>query len=69
MSETVYEVTGMTCGHCAAAVERELNKIPGVTKVAVNIETGAVTVDSEAVLERTQVAAAIEEAGYELSGN
>lgn len=69
MSETVYEVTGMTCGHCAAAVERELKKIPGVTKVAVNIETGAVTVDSEAVLERTQVAAAIEEAGYELSGN
>lgn len=69
MSETVYHVTGMTCGHCAAAVERELKKIPGVTEVDVNIETGAVKVASEALLERTDVAAAIEEAGYELIGN
>ncbi len=69
MSESVYHVTGMTCGHCAAAVERELKKIPGVTEVDVNIETGAVKVASEALLERTDVAAAIEEAGYELIGN
>ncbi len=69
MSESVYHVTGMTCGHCAAAVERELKKIPGVTEVDVNIETGAVKVASDALLERTDVAAAIEEAGYELIGN
>lgn len=69
MSETVYQVTGMTCGHCAAAVERELKKIAGVTEVQVNVESGAVTVESNALLERTDVAAAIEEAGYELAGN
>lgn len=69
MSETVYHVTGMTCGHCAAAVERELKKIAGVTEVDVDVETGAVKVESDALLERTEVAAAVEEAGYELIGN
>ncbi|VBA40723.1 hypothetical protein LAUMK13_03201 [Mycobacterium innocens] len=32
-------VTGMTCGHCAAAVREEIDKVPGVT--AVNVELAA----------------------------
>jgi copper chaperone CopZ len=36
MTETTtssYSVTGMTCGHCAAAVTRELQALDGVTDV------------------------------------
>jgi copper chaperone len=62
-----YSVTGMTCGHCAASVTEELSAIAGVTAVEVVLETGEVTVTSEAPLSAAVVAAAIAEAGYELA--
>ena len=61
-----YSVAGMTCGHCVSAVTNELLAIDGVTAVDVDLETGRATVTSETPMDRTQVAAAIEEAGYEL---
>ncbi|GAA1001003.1 heavy-metal-associated domain-containing protein [Nocardiopsis tropica] len=64
--ETTYTVTGMTCGHCASSVREEISEIGGVTGVDVNVETGAVTVASEAELTRDQVEAAVTEAGYTL---
>jgi copper chaperone len=63
-----YTVQGMTCGHCAAAVTEEVNKIDGVESVAVDVESGTVLVVSSAELDPTRVAAAVEEAGYELVG-
>lgn len=67
MSTTeTYTVNGMTCQHCAASVSEELSEVPGVEGVAVDVETGAVTVASAAPLERSAVQAAINEAGYEL---
>ena len=39
-----YRVTGMTCGHCVASVTEEISEIVGVTDVAVDLPTGAVTV-------------------------
>jgi copper chaperone CopZ len=65
---TTYTVTGMTCGHCVASVGGEIRRLAGVTDVAVDLPTGAVTVTSEAPLDRAAVAAAVEEAGYELAG-
>ena len=56
----------MTCGHCVSAVTMELSLLPGVSAVDVDLETGTVTVDSESELDSAQVAAAIDEAGYEL---
>jgi copper chaperone len=46
MSENTYTVTGMTCGHCVASVTEEISEIDGVTDVAVDLPTGAVTVTS-----------------------
>ncbi len=68
MSTTsTYTVTGMTCGHCAASVTEEVEGIAGVSEVAVDVESGAVTVTSEAPLEESVVRAAVEEAGYQLA--
>ncbi|HET6562862.1 MAG TPA: heavy-metal-associated domain-containing protein [Marmoricola sp.] len=69
MSQTVttYRVTGMTCGHCASAVGREVGAIAGVADVQVDLHSGDVTVASGAPLARDEVAAAVEEAGYELA--
>jgi copper chaperone len=66
--QTVYTVTGMTCGHCAASVTEELTELAGVSDVAVDLATGAVTVTSTSALDRAQVAGAVEEAGYQLVG-
>jgi copper ion binding protein len=66
MMETVYTVSGMTCGHCVSAVSEEIGKLEGVDGVQVDLASGMVTVTSAAALEATAVAAAVEEAGYEL---
>ncbi|GGZ73295.1 MULTISPECIES: heavy-metal-associated domain-containing protein [Streptomyces] len=68
MVQKVYDVKGMTCDHCVQAVSSELNDLPGVKEVQVDLPTGKVTVTSEQPLDPTSVAAAVDEAGYELVG-
>lgn len=63
---TTYEVKGMTCGHCAAAVTEELGNVGGVTAVDVDLESGRVDITSDAPLSVDDVRAAVDEAGYEL---
>jgi len=68
MSTTTYTVLGMTCGHCVNAVTAEVGALPGVRDVAVDLASGDVTVTSDAPLEQDAVAAAVDEAGYQLGG-
>jgi copper chaperone len=68
MSESTYTVTGMTCGHCVASVTEEISEIDGVTDVAVDLPTGAVTVTSNKPVHSADVRTAVEEAGYQLAG-
>jgi copper chaperone len=67
MTTSTYTVTGMTCGHCVAAVTAEVRKLAGVTDVAVDLESGRLEVTSSAPLADADVAAAVDEAGYQLS--
>jgi copper chaperone CopZ len=67
--QTTINVSGMTCGHCVSAVTMELSLLPSVTEVEVDLETGQVTITSEIAMDQTQVATAIDEAGYELVSN
>ena len=57
-------VVGMTCGHCVAAVREEVGRIPGVTAVDVELDSGLVTVTSAGPLDDEAFAAAVDEAGY-----
>lgn len=68
MTTAIYEVKGMTCGHCVNAVSSEIAELPGVSDVAVDLDTGKVAVTSLAPLEIDAVRAAVDEAGYELVG-
>ena len=61
-----FTAQGMTCGHCVASVTEEVREIPGVERVDVVLETGAVTVTSSEPLDDSAVRAAVEEAGYQL---
>ena len=62
-----YTVTGMTCSHCVNAVSAEVGQIPGVTDVRVDLSTGVVTVTGEQPVDDDAVAAAVDEAGYEVA--
>jgi Cu+-exporting ATPase len=55
-------VTGMSCGHCVAAVERSVSAVAGVKSVAVNLETHSAEVVGGHL---HQVIEAIREVGYE----
>ena len=66
MSQSTYTVTGMTCGHCVSSVTEEISEIAGVSDVAVDLATGAVTVTSAEPLSDSAVRGAVEEAGYQL---
>lgn len=66
MTTATYQVTGMTCAHCARAVTEELTNLDGVHGVTIDLRPGgesAVTVASDAPLDAEAVAAALDEAG------
>ncbi|MEV7431904.1 MULTISPECIES: heavy-metal-associated domain-containing protein [unclassified Nocardioides] len=65
-TSTTWTVTGMTCAHCEASVREEVGEIPGVESVTADHTTGEVVVTSAEPVERSVVAAAVAEAGYEL---
>ena len=62
--EITYTVSGMTCGHCKAAVEEEVGRIAGVDFVSADLDSKLVVVRGEG-LEDEALRAAIDEAGYE----
>jgi copper chaperone len=61
------QVSGITCGGCAAAIERSLGAaLPGA-KVEVNVMTGVVEVSAQPA-QREAVKTAIEDAGFTVTG-
>jgi copper chaperone len=65
MTEKTFNVPDMSCGHCKAAVEGELNKLSGVEAASADIEKGTVEVSyDESRVGNEQLVEAIEEAGY-----
>lgn len=62
--EVTYTVRGMSCGHCKAAVEEEVARVPGVEFVNADLDSKLVVVRGDG-LEDGSLRAAIDEAGYE----
>ena len=61
--QRTYTVTGMSCGHCKAAVTEEVGKVAGVEAVDVDLETGRVVVSGGGFTD-ADVRDAVDEAGY-----
>ena len=59
-----FNVPGIHCGHCAAAITQEVSSVEGVDAVDVDLEAKVVTVRGDALSDRA-LREAIEEAGYE----
>ena len=65
MIEKTLRVPDMSCGHCKAAVEGELNKLSGVERADADVAKGTVAVSyDEAAVTTEDLKGAIEEAGY-----
>jgi copper chaperone len=60
-----FGVAGMTCEHCAAAVDAEVGALLGVSGVDVDLASGAVIVSGSG-LDDEAIRLAVEEAGYSL---
>jgi len=59
-------VPGMSCGHCASAVEHEVSAVTGVSTVEVDLINKLVTVRGSD-LQQAAIVAAIDEAGYDVA--
>jgi copper chaperone len=68
MSKTIFNVEGMTCSHCEAAVKRAVSAIGGVTGVAVDLSGTTVAVPHDENAAAAQIKNAIEEQGYDVIG-
>ena len=64
MQTVSLEVTGMTCGHCVAAVEKALKGVQGVDATKVDIGKATVTLDPN-VASVDEIIEAVEHAGYQ----
>jgi copper chaperone len=62
MSQQLFQVSGMSCSHCASAIEEALQALDPQAQVRVDLAQGQVTVDSEQA--REALARAIVDAGY-----
>jgi copper chaperone len=60
-----YAVNGMTCGHCVMSVSEEVEQVPGVTGVEVDLTAGRVVVSGEGFSDEA-IRAAVDEVGYEV---
>ncbi|MFD0557981.1 copper chaperone CopZ [Stackebrandtia endophytica] len=63
-----YEVSGMTCGHCEGSIREEVGQIEGVTEVTAVAATGRLTIASTGPIDEDAIRAAVDEAGYTLTG-
>ncbi len=60
---TSLKVTGMTCGHCEAAVKKALEAVPGVTAVT-RVDRNDQVAEVEGSADAAALVAAIVEEGY-----
>ncbi len=66
--DVTISVSGMTCGSCAARIQRALQKQPGIADAQVNYATGQAVITPErgAELDLDQLGAIVERLGYKL---
>lgn len=66
MTTRTYDIPGISCGHCKAAIEGEVAKVTAVDTVVVDIDARSATVVGDA--DDAAVRAAIDDAGYDVAG-
>ena len=65
MANVKLRITGMTCGHCQAKVEKALKGISGVYSAVIDLPDGEAEIDfNDDTVTTEQLCAAVTQAGY-----
>jgi Cu+-exporting ATPase len=62
--EQKFDITGMTCSACSAAVEKSVKKIEGISSVNVSLMTNSMTIAYDSDVPEETVIEAVKKAGY-----
>ena len=68
MPSTLYNVPNISCGHCVATIQREVEEVAGVDSVSADVETKQVTVAYEDEAVPARVEELLKEIGYPAAG-
>ncbi len=69
MKTEIFAVEGMTCGHCEAAVEKEVGNVSGVESSSADSGRGSIEVAyDEGRVTTEDIRSAVGVAGYALAG-
>ena len=67
MKRTI-NITGMTCNHCTARVNKNLSAVPGVSAVQVDLASGTAVVESDDSVTEALLKETVEDSGYDVTG-
>jgi copper chaperone CopZ len=67
MEKRTFTVPNISCGHCVATIQNELNEIDGVTKTNGDPQTKSVTVEWQPPAIASEIEARLAEIGYPAS--
>ncbi len=62
------KIKGMSCQHCARAVEKTLKEVDGVDNVSVDVSKGEASFNENKPVDMEDVKGRIKKAGYEVVG-
>ncbi len=63
--QTILKISGMTCGHCVAAVNKALQQVPGVERADVSLDPPQAVVTGSA--DPQALVTAVKGEGYDAS--
>ncbi|MBX3082119.1 MAG: copper-translocating P-type ATPase [Anaerolineae bacterium] len=67
VTQETLPITGMTCANCAATIERNVRKLPGIVTANVNLASERLIVAyDEAALKHDEIVARVRKAGYDV---
>ncbi len=63
-TETKFTVPTIVCGGCASGIKKALDKVSGINKVEVDVNSKVVTVEHDAEVSREKLSDALDNAGF-----
>ena len=63
-TETKLTVPTIVCGGCAGGIKKALDKVSGINKVEVDVNSKIVTVEHNAQVSREKLADVLDDAGF-----
>ena len=66
MLNKTIKLSGLTCPACQKIYEMKIGSIPGVAKVAVNLETGDVKIEADREINNSEIRDSLKDTQYQL---